>query len=52
MLPISANSFTEVMELPSIEQLRDYFNAHPQVDEQAHALIKIDAFSPPHWLLA
>jgi hypothetical protein len=29
VLTISANHFTEVMEPPSIEKLRDYFTAHP-----------------------
>lgn len=52
VLPISANPFSEVMEPPSIEQLKDYFDAHPQGDERAHAHIKIGAFSPPHQLLA
>jgi len=52
VLTISANPFTEVLERPSLEQLRDLFNAHPQGDERAHAHIKISAFSPPHRLLA
>jgi hypothetical protein len=52
VLTILANPFTELMEPPSIEQLRAYFDAHPQGDEQAHAHIKIGAFSPPHWLLS
>jgi hypothetical protein len=33
VLPILANSFSEVIELASIEQLRDYFDAHSQGDE-------------------
>jgi hypothetical protein len=33
VLPILANPFSEVMEPPSIEQLKDYFDAHPQGDE-------------------
>jgi len=52
VLPISTNPFTEVLEPPSLEQLRDYFDAHPQGDERAHAHIKINAFSAPHRLLA
>lgn len=40
------------MEAPSLEQLREYFNAHPQGHERAHAFIKIGAFRPPHRLLA
>lgn len=50
--PISANPCSEVIEPPSIEKLRDYFDAHPQGDESVHAHIKIGAFSPLHQLLA
>jgi hypothetical protein len=35
-----------------LEQLRDYFHAHPQGHERAHAFIKIGAFSPLHQLFA
>jgi hypothetical protein len=35
-----------------LEQLREYFHAHPKGHERAHAFIKIDAFSPPNRLLA
>jgi hypothetical protein len=33
VLPISANPFTKVMEPPTLDQLRDYFQAHPQGHE-------------------
>jgi len=52
ILPISASSFSEDMEAPTLEQLKEYFNAHPQGHEHVHAFIKIDAFSPLHRLLA
>jgi len=48
VLPISANPFNEVLEPPTLEQLRDFFHAHPQGKERAHT----KAFSPPHHLLA
>jgi hypothetical protein len=51
VLPILANPFTEVLEPPSIEQPRDFFDAQPQGDERAHAHIKIGAFSPQYQLL-
>jgi hypothetical protein len=37
---------------PTLEQLRDFFHAHPQGHEWAYAFIKISAFSPPHRLFA
>jgi hypothetical protein len=49
--PSSANPFLEVIEPSSIEQFWDFFGAHPQGDERAHAHIKIGAFSAPHQLL-
>jgi hypothetical protein len=52
VLPISTSPFSKDMELPTLEQLREYFNAHPQGHERAHAFVKINAFSPPHRLLA
>jgi hypothetical protein len=52
VLPVSARFFTEDMEPPTLKQLKDYFHAHPQSHEQAHAFIKIGAFSPPHRLFA
>jgi len=52
ILPISASSFSEDMEAPTLEQLKEYFNAHPQGHERAYAFIKIGAFSPPYRLLA
>jgi hypothetical protein len=52
VLPVSADPFTEDMEPPTLEQLKDYFHAHPQGYERAHAFIKIGAFSPSHRLLA
>jgi hypothetical protein len=35
-----------------MEDLLDFFDAHPQGDEQAHQHIKIGAFTSPHGLLA
>jgi hypothetical protein len=52
VLPISPNPFNEALEPPTLEQLRKFFQVHPQGKEQAHAHIKIGAFSPPHSLLA
>jgi hypothetical protein len=52
VLPISASPFLEDMEPPTLEQLREYFHAHPQGHERAHAFVKIGAFSSPHQLLA
>jgi hypothetical protein len=52
VLPISASPFSEDMEPPTLEQLREYFHAHPQGHVRAHAHIKIGGFSPPHHLLA
>jgi len=51
-MPISASPFPEDMEAPSLERLREYFNAHRQGHKRAHAFIKIDAFPPSHRLLA
>lgn len=51
MLSISANPFNEVLEPLTLDQLRDFFYAHPQGEERAHAHIKIGAFSPLHHLL-
>jgi hypothetical protein len=51
VLPISASPFSEDMEAPTSEQLREYFNAHPQGHESACVFIKIGAFPPPHRLL-
>jgi hypothetical protein len=52
VLHISANPFNEVLEPPTLDQLRDFFHAHPQGEERAHAHIIIGTFSPPHRLLA
>jgi hypothetical protein len=52
VLPISGNPFNEVLNPPTLEQLRDFFHAHPQGEERAHAHIGIGAFSPLHCLLA
>jgi hypothetical protein len=46
VLPISDSPFSEDMEPPTLEQLREYFHAHPQGNEQAHDFIKINAFLP------
>jgi hypothetical protein len=48
VLPIPANSFIYILEPPSLEQLRDFFGAHPQGEKRAHAHNKIGAFSPSH----
>jgi len=50
--PISANPFNEVLEPPTLDQLKDFFHAHPQGEERAHPNIKIGSFSPPLRLLA
>jgi hypothetical protein len=47
VLPISASPFSEDMEAPTLEQLKEYFNAHPHGHESAHAFIKFGAFPPP-----
>jgi hypothetical protein len=52
VLPISASPFSEDMEHPTLEQLKEYFHAHPQGNEREHAFIKINAFPPQHQLLA
>jgi hypothetical protein len=41
VLPISANSFSKDMEPPTLDQLREYFHAHPQFNKRAHALQKL-----------
>jgi hypothetical protein len=51
MLHIFASSFNEVVEAPTLEDLREFFHAIPQGEEQATNII-IGAFSPPHRLLA
>jgi hypothetical protein len=52
VLHILASPFTEVVEPPTLEQLREFFHAVPQGEERAHTNIRISAFSPPHRLLA
>jgi hypothetical protein len=52
VLPIPTSPFIEVVEPPTLEELRDLFQAHPQGHERAHAHIKMGAFSPLHRLLA
>lgn len=52
MLAISASPFPDILEPLSLEPLRDFFHAHQQGNERAHAHIKIGAFSPAHRLLA
>jgi len=51
VLHISASPFTEVVEPPTLEQLREFFQVVPQGKERAHANIRIGAFSPLHRLL-
>jgi hypothetical protein len=40
------------LEHSTLDQLKDFFHAHPQGEERAHAHIKIDAFSTLHRLFA
>jgi hypothetical protein len=47
VLHISASPFNEVVEAPTLEDLREFFNAIPQGKERATNII-IVAFSPPH----
>jgi len=51
MLHISASPFNEVLEPPTLEDLRKFFHVVPQGEERA-TNIKIGSFSPPHHLLA
>jgi len=52
VLNIEGVSFTGGMDPPSMDDLMDFFDAHPQGDERAHQDIKIGAFSSSHRLLA
>jgi len=49
VLHISASPFNEVVEAPTLEDLREFFNAVPQGKERA-TNIRIGAFSPSHRL--
>jgi len=51
VLQISASPFNEVLVASSLEDLMEFFHAIPQGEERA-TKIRIDAFSPPHRLLA
>jgi hypothetical protein len=51
VLAISESPFSEILEPPGLENLMDFFDAHPQGDERAHSHIKINALSPPHRLV-
>jgi hypothetical protein len=51
VLDIAGVPFTDGMGPPSMDDLMDFFDAHPQGDERAHQHIKISAFSSPHRLL-
>jgi hypothetical protein len=51
VLYISASPFTEVVEPPTLEQLREFFHAVPQAKKRAHTNIRISAFSLPHRML-
>jgi hypothetical protein len=51
VLHISTSPFNEVLEAPTLEDLREFFNAIPQGEERA-TNIRIGAFSPPYCLLA
>jgi hypothetical protein len=51
MLHISASPFNEIVEAPTLEDLKEFFQAVPQGEEGA-TNIRIGAFSPPHCLLA
>jgi hypothetical protein len=50
-LSFSANPFNEVVEVPSLDDLREFFHAIPQGEERAQANIRIDSFSLLHCLL-
>lgn len=52
VLHILASPFTEVVEPPTLEKLREFFHAVPQGEERAHTNIRINAFSPLHHPLA
>jgi len=52
MLDITGFPFTDIIEPPSIDDLMDFFDGHPQGEERAHPHIKIGAFFPPYRLLA
>jgi hypothetical protein len=52
VLHISASPFTEVVEPPTLEQLREFFHAVPQGEERSHTNIRISSFSSRHRLLA
>jgi hypothetical protein len=52
VLDIPGFPFTDILEPHSIDDLMDFFDAHPQGEERAHAHIKIGVFSPLHRLLA
>jgi hypothetical protein len=43
----SASPFSEDIEPPTLDQLREYFLAHPQGNERTNAFIKICTFLPP-----
>jgi thiamine phosphate synthase YjbQ (UPF0047 family) len=51
VLHISASLFNEVVEAPTLEDLREFFHAILQGEERVTNII-IGAFSPPHHLLA
>jgi hypothetical protein len=50
VLQISTSPFNEVVEPPTLEQLREFFHVVPQGEERA-TTIRIGALSPPHHLL-
>jgi hypothetical protein len=50
VLQISASPFNEILVVPSLDDLMEFFHAVPQGGEQA-TTIRIRAFSPPHHLL-
>jgi hypothetical protein len=51
VLHIFASPFNEIVEAPTLEDLREFFHAIPQGEERA-TNIRIGAFSPLHCLLA
>jgi hypothetical protein len=50
VLHIFTSPFNEIVEDPTLEDLREFFHAIPQGEERA-TNIRIDAFSPLHRLL-
>lgn len=52
VLNIEGGPFTDGLDPPSMDDLLDFFDTHPEGVERAHRHIKIGAFSSLHRLLA